>query len=831
MRSIASHLPSLPRLLVVAIAVFTFFPVVLSLVVFAYALVWVIYWHSGYVPPGSWRILILPINPFKVWAVLSAVAESVRDYTARPTPLCVVSWVSEKLVARRAPQNAAIRGVQFCTHHDHRVLDVYLPNEVASRLILGPTATTTTATSTTSTTSATATLVAAINDKDGESSALESAMNVDSDSLVINGVTTRARLLPARRASPPTIPHSVPGTSNSLRPIIVFICGSAWSSPEPRTTHAPMAHTLRSQGHIVVVPTIRRRAGPLAVCDMVLDIHACLRWLGYNAHRIGGDADNVFLMGYGAGAHLCLMTSALTATANIAVRLGTFASSTSAPASASASTTADSQLPTVADDSSAKSHGFPQLELPRVPSPPPRHASHTLFTAVTSELRDLQRIYQEQLRSRSGMGPRGRTRWHRGRSNGSSTTNTINASDSGVSSSTAATATATATATTANGAQASNSTGVAAGTTSASTSTSTLNQRRRSSLTRNVKQENDSSSSEYDSDEALDDCDRSPDQQCVSSPVDARNTMAQLQQQVAQSGPFALRRRRSSSGSLSGESTRSARSTTSSARTGRSVSSSRSSRAKSESTPSGKRIERKIAQVIERITADIIDARQLRANTSSDTPSNIGQIGKVGCLPVRGMIMFSGVYDVLDQIEHDRVRGISDISPCTQAFGPTPASLWLSPSHVLLALHRSARRLLHAKHVSGPSDIATVQTSDSTLQPPPIITGSSISQTSSLPGISPSPSGSSGSGAAPSSPLSGAFPSRVLLLHARMSATHPLRASEKLFELLADRLRLTDIDLKVFLSLRRIDPVVGMLTSKTPVGAAIIEDVRTAIYS
>ncbi|KAJ1975738.1 hypothetical protein H4R34_004226 [Dimargaris verticillata] len=97
-------------------------------------------------------------------------------------------------------------------------------------------------------------------------------------------------------------------------PIICFIYGKTWASAQ-RRVYVPMAHTLRKQGYLVVLPELRRP--PMGtVAHMIDDTLQCLLWIQRNAAAYGGDAASTFLMGHGAGAHISAMAASVWTIAN-----------------------------------------------------------------------------------------------------------------------------------------------------------------------------------------------------------------------------------------------------------------------------------------------------------------------------------------------------------------------------------------------------------------------------------------------------------------------------------------------------------------------------------
>ncbi|KAJ3070377.1 hypothetical protein HDU98_006601 [Podochytrium sp. JEL0797] len=101
------------------------------------------------------------------------------------------------------------------------------------------------------------------------------------------------------------------GTSpdGTLKPVIVFIYGGAWSSGS-RALYAPLADTMAKSGLVVVV--FDYTLFPVGkVEEMVTDVANALVWTHANVERYGGDAAQISLMGHSAGAHLAALTLVL----------------------------------------------------------------------------------------------------------------------------------------------------------------------------------------------------------------------------------------------------------------------------------------------------------------------------------------------------------------------------------------------------------------------------------------------------------------------------------------------------------------------------------------
>jgi acetyl esterase/lipase len=93
-------------------------------------------------------------------------------------------------------------------------------------------------------------------------------------------------------------------TSFSLRPVVVFVHGGAWSQGS-RQLFALVGRRLRDQlGCVAVVPGYRTYPrGDVAA--QARDVGASLRWVNAHVETWGGDPSRVVLVGHSSGAHLC----------------------------------------------------------------------------------------------------------------------------------------------------------------------------------------------------------------------------------------------------------------------------------------------------------------------------------------------------------------------------------------------------------------------------------------------------------------------------------------------------------------------------------------------
>ncbi|KAJ1660773.1 hypothetical protein IWQ61_000344 [Dispira simplex] len=92
-------------------------------------------------------------------------------------------------------------------------------------------------------------------------------------------------------------------------PVLCFIYGKTWSSSQ-RNVYTPMAHTLRQQGYLVLLPELRRPPA-VSVLDTVDDVLQCMTWATEHVAKYGGNPACIYLMGHGAGAHLATLVASV----------------------------------------------------------------------------------------------------------------------------------------------------------------------------------------------------------------------------------------------------------------------------------------------------------------------------------------------------------------------------------------------------------------------------------------------------------------------------------------------------------------------------------------
>ena len=88
-------------------------------------------------------------------------------------------------------------------------------------------------------------------------------------------------------------------------PIVVFFYGGRWQSGQ-RQDYVFVAHALASQGICCVVPDYRLYPD-VQFPHFIDDGARALAWTASHIDTYGGSADNIFVMGHSAGAHIAAM--------------------------------------------------------------------------------------------------------------------------------------------------------------------------------------------------------------------------------------------------------------------------------------------------------------------------------------------------------------------------------------------------------------------------------------------------------------------------------------------------------------------------------------------
>ena len=93
--------------------------------------------------------------------------------------------------------------------------------------------------------------------------------------------------------------------SKPSKKVIIFFYGGNWDSGE-KENYKFVAEALASAGHIVVIPNYRVYPDVLFP-ELMNDPALIAKWVKTNIHQYGGDANQVFLSGHSAGAHIAVM--------------------------------------------------------------------------------------------------------------------------------------------------------------------------------------------------------------------------------------------------------------------------------------------------------------------------------------------------------------------------------------------------------------------------------------------------------------------------------------------------------------------------------------------
>jgi acetyl esterase/lipase len=128
------------------------------------------------------------------------------------------------------------------------------------------------------------------------------------------GEATRRRRLPHRIVVTRSVAYAA-GERHSLdvyrprsataAPVVVFFYGGGWRSGY-KELYSYVGKALARRGYVAVLPDYR--IYPQVLYPEFLDDGAqAVRWVKDNAKKFGGDAEQIFLMGHSAGAHIAAM--------------------------------------------------------------------------------------------------------------------------------------------------------------------------------------------------------------------------------------------------------------------------------------------------------------------------------------------------------------------------------------------------------------------------------------------------------------------------------------------------------------------------------------------
>jgi arylformamidase len=93
--------------------------------------------------------------------------------------------------------------------------------------------------------------------------------------------------------------------ANKTAPVVVFIHGGYWRSLD-KSDHSFIAPAFTNQGACVVVPNYAL-CPAVSIAQIVMQMVQALAWTYRNAHRFGGDAQRITVIGHSAGGHLATM--------------------------------------------------------------------------------------------------------------------------------------------------------------------------------------------------------------------------------------------------------------------------------------------------------------------------------------------------------------------------------------------------------------------------------------------------------------------------------------------------------------------------------------------
>lgn len=102
-------------------------------------------------------------------------------------------------------------------------------------------------------------------------------------------------------------PSPVGAVDQGPYPVVVFVPGGAWRSPQVRF-RIPFLVPLALRGILVFM--VEYRGCELFSCeDATADVRSAIRYVRAHAAEYGGDPNNIFLMGESAGAHLAMLAA------------------------------------------------------------------------------------------------------------------------------------------------------------------------------------------------------------------------------------------------------------------------------------------------------------------------------------------------------------------------------------------------------------------------------------------------------------------------------------------------------------------------------------------
>ncbi|KAJ2156251.1 hypothetical protein GGF46_005313 [Coemansia sp. RSA 552] len=138
--------------------------------------------------------------------------------------------------------------------------------------------------------------------------------------------------------------------------------------------------------------------------------------------------------------------------------------------------------------------------------------------------------------------------------------------------------------------------------------------------------------------------------------------------------------------------------------------------------------------------------------------------------PVAGLILVSGVFDIVSQRKYETERCIENLSATSKAFGGRRdvEEAW-SPSSIVRSLRRRSAFI--------PSEL---------------------------------------------------FAASVLLIHGKRDSTFVLAQSQRLFRELCE-IDVPDVNMKIYANLRRVDPAIALLAPASALAQSLLEDIRSSV--
>lgn len=97
--------------------------------------------------------------------------------------------------------------------------------------------------------------------------------------------------------------YAMSGTTHA--PVVVFFYGGSWKSGK-RQWYRWLGERLAREGWLVVIPDYRKYP-QVSMDGFMRDAAHAVAWVHNNASRLGGNGEQLFLMGHSAGAHIAAL--------------------------------------------------------------------------------------------------------------------------------------------------------------------------------------------------------------------------------------------------------------------------------------------------------------------------------------------------------------------------------------------------------------------------------------------------------------------------------------------------------------------------------------------